>query len=71
MEYQPMYQPMHQQMLDEMERITGYVNECIFENEDTGYKVLEVESDDGLQLMTVVGIMPDGRNTIPTASSLR
>ena len=54
------YQPMHQQfMLDELERINGYVNECIFENEDTGYKVLEVESDDGLQLMTVVGIMPD------------
>ena len=53
------YQPTHQQMLDEMERIAGYVNECIFENEDTGYKVLEVESDDGLQLMTVVGIMPD------------
>ena len=57
MEYQPMHQ--NQQMLEEMERIVGFVNECIFENEDTGYKVLEVESDDGLQLMTVVGIMPD------------
>lgn len=64
MEYQ-MHQQMQQQishqqiLLDEMERIAGFVNECIFENEDTGYKVLEVESDDGLQLMTVVGIMPD------------
>ncbi len=59
MEYQ-MHQQMQQQiLLDEMERIAGYVNECIFENEDTGYKVLEVESDDGLQLMTVVGIMPN------------
>ena len=61
MEYQSMQQSMNQSqmLLDEMERIAGYVNECIFENEDTGYKVLEVESDDGLQLMTVVGIMPD------------
>lgn len=41
------------------EQIAGYVIECIFENQDTGYKVLEVESDDGLQLMTVVGIMPE------------
>lgn len=48
-----------QQALAEMEQIAGYVLECIFENQDTGYKVLEVESDDGLQLMTVVGIMPD------------
>ena len=60
MHQQMQQQISHQQiLLDEMERIAGFVNECIFENEDTGYKVLEVESDDGLQLMTVVGIMPD------------
>lgn len=47
------------QELAGQEQIAGYVIECIFENADTGYKVLEVESDDGLQLMTVVGIMPD------------
>lgn len=48
-----------QQELIDYETIEGYVLECIFENADTGYKVLEVESDDGLQLMTVVGILPD------------
>ena len=32
---------------------------CIFSNEDTGYQVVEVEADDGLQLMTVVGILAD------------
>lgn len=48
----------HQQILEEDNRIAGYVTECIFENEDTGYQVLEIESDDGLQLITAVGIMP-------------
>lgn len=41
------------------EKIEGYVVSCIFSNEDTGYQVVEVEADDGLQLMTVVGILAD------------
>lgn len=41
------------------DRIAGYISAVIYENEASGYKVLEVESEDGLELITAVGILPD------------
>ena len=42
------------------ERIDGLVREVIFENEDTGYKVLEIETAEG-DLATLVGTLPGVR----------
>ncbi len=39
------------------ERLEGLVREIIFENEETGYKVLELEDAEG-DLVTAVGILP-------------
>ncbi len=41
------------------DHIAGYVNSIVFESESSGYKVLDIESEDGLELFTAVGIMPD------------
>jgi len=41
------------------DHISGYVNSIVFESESSGYKVLDIESEDGLELFTAVGIMPD------------
>ena len=47
-------------MMTEMgDHIAGYVNSIVFESESSGYKVLDIESEDGLELFTAVGIMPD------------
>ncbi len=43
----------------EEERIVGYINSILFSNDTNGYKVLDIESEDGLELITAVGIMPD------------
>ncbi|MBO6158706.1 MAG: ATP-dependent RecD-like DNA helicase [Firmicutes bacterium] len=40
------------------EKVCGFVWDSIFSNEDTGYQVLEIETDEG-DLQTIVGIMPD------------
>ncbi len=39
-------------------RITGLVTEVIFANDDTGYRVCEIEEESG-DLVTAVGIMPN------------
>lgn len=41
------------------DRISGYVNSILFSNEANGYKVIDIESEDGLELITAVGILPD------------
>lgn len=38
--------------------LCGFVSACIFESEDSGYKVLEIETEDG-DLFTATGVMPD------------
>nr|MCR4712682.1 ATP-dependent RecD-like DNA helicase [Clostridia bacterium] len=38
---------------------SGFVNSIIFESEISGYKVVEIGSEDGLELYTAVGTMPD------------
>ena len=40
------------------DKVSGYVNSCIFESEESGYKVLDIETDEG-DLVTIVGTMPD------------
>ena len=45
-------------MREARDRIRGLVREIIFENENTGYKVIEVESADNPELITAVGILP-------------
>lgn len=42
----------------ESNRVEGLVTEVIYANEKNGYKVCEVEQNDG-DTVTIVGIMPD------------
>ena len=42
----------------ESNRVEGLVSEVIYANEKNGYKVCEVEQNDG-DTVTIVGIMPD------------
>ncbi len=45
-------------LIDDSNKVSGFVNSIIFENAETGYKVMDVETEEG-DLVTVVGIMPD------------
>ena len=44
--------------MKESNRVEGLVTEVIYANENNGYKVCEIEQEDG-EVVTVVGIMPD------------
>ena len=44
--------------MKESNRVEGLVTEVIYANEKNGYKVCEIEQEDG-EIVTVVGIMPD------------
>ena len=48
-------------MSEQENRIEGIVREIIYENENTGYKVIEVEAGGGTELITAVGILPQVR----------
>ena len=46
-------------MQENTTHVSGFVNGIVFESETSGYKVLEIASEDGLELYTAVGTMPD------------
>ena len=45
-------------LITEQDKVSGLICSVIFENADSGYKVLDLETDEG-DLVTIVGIMPD------------
>ena len=45
-------------LIDETDKVRGFINSIIFENTESGYKVMDVETEEG-DLVTIVGIMPD------------